>query len=210
MASGGIGDTLLHNMLLRELVLVALILMLLIRFYFQYVNAATRKIERIRRRRTRQTLVNTRIALTILVVALLAVLAYDRLLPHFGYGAQAARVSQTSAHSSIAKISVSSSSTSAKTSSSRSSQAASSTTTSSSSSTEITAKRAVAIVKSYYSKHPNDSGANVDSYSYVEKGTDDSGAPVFEVGGFVTNQDGSSSQQHLYYVHKDGKFDIAY
>ncbi|MFD1484256.1 hypothetical protein ACFQ5J_03300 [Lacticaseibacillus baoqingensis] len=206
MAQGGIIATLLHNMLLRELVLAALILLLLIRFYFKYVNAATRKNERIRRRRTRQTIVNTRILLLVLGVALVGVLAYDRVLPHFGYGAQAAQTTASSARSSVAKISVSAQATSQKS----SSEKASSVTASSSSSAPVTEKRAVAIVKHYYKEHPNDSGADVDSFSFVQKGTDSAGAPVFEVGGYINNQDGSTAQQHLYYVHKDGKFDIAY
>lgn len=181
------------NMWTRELVLVALIVLLLVRFYFRYVKAVSHQGERTRRRRTHKTLVNTRVALVVLVIALLAVVGYDRVLPHF----VDSKTTQTAV--SHSQSSTATSSVAAKSSSEKSSSA---------SSGPVDAQRAVAIVKGYYEKNPTDTTNNgVDTYKYVQKGSDSSGAQVFEVGGYGN---GSDTIVHLFYVHADGKFDLAY
>ncbi|WP_390410023.1 hypothetical protein [Lacticaseibacillus jixiensis] len=189
------------NMWFRELVLVALIVLLLVRYYFRYVSAVKSNGLRSKRRRTHNVLVNTRVALVILVLALVAVVGYDRVLPKLNIGgaktAQAAKpAAKASSHHKVA----------AKKSSKKKSSSSKS-----SSSAPLDATRAVAIVKGYYEKNPDDTTNNgVTSYQFVQKGSDSTGAQVYQVGGYGVGQDGSQQLLHMFYVHADGKFDVAY
>lgn len=196
------------SMWFRELVLVALIVLLLVRYYFRYVNAVRTKGLRSQRRRTQSVLANTRVALVILFVALLAVVGYDRVLPHFVTGSHTTQVAKSSSKpSSSRKVAVKQTSSKHKAATSKQKTASSKAT----STKTVDSTRAVAIVKGYYKKHPEDTTNNgVSSYQYVQKGSDSTGAQVYQVGGYGAGADGSQQLLHMFYVHADGKFDVAY
>ncbi|WP_125707253.1 hypothetical protein [Lacticaseibacillus porcinae] len=90
------GASLLHNMLLRELVLVALLVIVLISFYIRFRAAGKKEYVRTRERRLAQVVSSARKQIIVVLVLLAAVLVYDRVLPHFGIGAQAAQTATSS------------------------------------------------------------------------------------------------------------------
>lgn len=90
------GASLLHNMLLRELALVVVLVIVLISFYIRYRAAVNKEYVRTRERRLAQVVSSARKQLIVVLVLLAGVLVYDRVLPHFGIGAQAAQTATTS------------------------------------------------------------------------------------------------------------------
>lgn len=98
------GVSLLHNLLVRELALVAVLVIVLISFYIRYTHAAHKEFVRTRERRMALVVRSARRQLAVVLVLLAAVLVYDRVLPHWGIGASAARQSATSSvkHEKIA------------------------------------------------------------------------------------------------------------
>lgn len=94
------GTSLIHNMLFREVLLGVVVLLVLISFYVRYRSAAHRQYVRTRERRMALVVRSARRQLVAALVLLAAVLVYDRVLPHFGMGAQA---QATAASSSVVK-----------------------------------------------------------------------------------------------------------
>ena len=91
--------SLLHNMLLRELVLVGLLVIVLISFYLRFHAAGKKKYVRTRERRLAHVVSSARKQIVVVLVLLAGVLVYDRVLPIFGMGAQAAQTAVSSSQS---------------------------------------------------------------------------------------------------------------
>jgi ABC-type Fe3+ transport system permease subunit len=89
-------------MLLRELALVVVLVIVLISFYIRFRAAGKKEYVRTRERRLAQVVSSARKQMIVVLVLLAAVLVYDRVLPHFGIGAQAAQTA-TSSHCLNAK-----------------------------------------------------------------------------------------------------------
>ena len=83
------GVSLGHNMLARELAVVGLLVIVLIAFYFRYTAAAHKKYARTREHRMAIVVRSARRQLTVVAILLAGVVIYDRVLPHFGFGAPA-------------------------------------------------------------------------------------------------------------------------
>lgn len=66
-------------------------------------------------------------------------------------------------------------------------------------------QHAVEIVKGYYHKNPNEKKSHVHNYKYVGRGTDND-VSIIKVGGYNS----AGTLEHMFYVHKDGMFDVAY
>ncbi len=98
------GASLLHNMLLRELALVGVLVIVLIIFYIRFRAAGKKEYVRTRERRLAQVVSSARKQLIVVLILLAGVLVYDRVLPHFGIGAQAAQSATSSQKSSIQKL----------------------------------------------------------------------------------------------------------
>lgn len=201
---------------LRELFIVLLIVITLAIFYRRYVFYARQDTEDPRRRRSHldNTVFFTRWVLIGLVLVLVGTVTYDRVLPHWGFGATTTTVAEkapvkqakkakvaASSHLSAKKVSVASKV-------STTTQKTKKTTKKSTQKTQsVTAQRAVAIVQKYYKHHPSTvHDTSSVTYDFVQETRDDNGSLVYEVGGYDANQ----QQIHDYEVHQDGKFDVHY
>lgn len=79
-----------NNLLVRELAVGLLLIIVLVSFYIRYAKASHRRYERTRERRMAMVVRSARRQLVVVLLLLVAVLVYDRVLPHWGLGASQA------------------------------------------------------------------------------------------------------------------------
>ncbi|KRM87065.1 hypothetical protein [Lacticaseibacillus thailandensis] len=221
-----------HNMLFREIIIVVLMVWVLFRFYHEYMRAANSHSDRIRRFGTRNIVIFTRKVLVTLLLVLVLVLAYDRVLPHWGIGAEQAlaarkadRANSQSQAASLQRVSRSSSkATSSKRVSSKVSHSSQTKQSSHKSKTRRSRKQvakrssssqnlnrgskqtAVAIVQRYFKKHPDEKSSDIDTFKYAGKTTAYERV-AYQVGGYAK---GNTKMLHLFYVYKDGRIATVY
>ncbi|MFD1483687.1 hypothetical protein ACFQ5J_00290 [Lacticaseibacillus baoqingensis] len=99
-----------NNLLVRELAVGLLLIIVLVSFYIRYAKASHRRYERTRERRMAMVVRSARRQLVVVLLLLVAVLVYDRVLPHWGLGASQAATQSvkvaSSSHQPAAKKAV--------------------------------------------------------------------------------------------------------
>lgn len=194
-----------HARWVRELVLVELIILVLFLYVRRFRAYAQNSAGRTRVTKLSKTIGRTRIVLFALVLIFAGTLVYDRVLPHWGMGAEEARIGKKATMVQAEKSAASSSSSestsasklpAAKSSSKKPAAVASSIKAANTGS--MNSEQAVSLISRYYGD-----GA---TYHFITKTVDANGVTVYQVGRF----DSDGTLKNLYYVHKDGNFDIAY
>lgn len=186
----------------QELVWGGLLILLLISYVLRFNHIGRTQQLRTQRRHHRRAIGHTRILGILIVIGAGLTFAGHQFWPEVS--ALADRVAGVAAVKSSSKAKAKSTSTSTRTTSSKASSSSSST---ASSTQTVTAESAVEIVKGYFAKHPGDQADSISSYKAVGTGSDAVGAFVYKVGAFGAD---GTSELHEYWVHRDGKFDVAY
>ena len=208
-------DIILHNLLVRELFVVFLIVIVILRYIHHYTKASRSTNQRIRTRKMGTPLKDTRTLLILLVVVLVGVLGYDRIWPHFsGQPVQSHKVAKQKTTS--IKVASSKSSVKAKvkkTSASSASIKGAVTATSGSVTIpdgSMSKKKAAAIVANYFAKNPSESAQASDAYKCLKVGNGDASIAVYMVTGYVKNNNGKLKAKHMYWVYASEKFTTKY
>ncbi|WP_179395585.1 hypothetical protein [Lacticaseibacillus absianus] len=195
--------TLANNLLVRELGLVALLVLAVVVYYFRYVHAAKTLRGRSQRGKLSRLIAGTRHFMVLIAVVLVAVVGYDRLWPHFAPHAQTQRQTATQPKKRAAHTSKSV----------RASQAAAQTTSETSSTSsravqETAATRAaVQLVEDYYAQHADQLKTDkAVTYRYLGDTTGNASLPVHRVGGFVKQGD-QMVQRYEFWVYPGNQFD---
>ncbi|WP_262316908.1 hypothetical protein [Lacticaseibacillus parakribbianus] len=204
-----------NNLLLRELGVVALILLTIVVYYFRYVRLARKLHGRAQHNGLQRLIAGTRTVMVGLAFILLLVIGYDRVWPHFAPQAQTkTQVATTSAKKTEAtsKAKTSTKVATAKTKADKTKKAASSTSASSAaSSSSVTetaeTQAATQLVSNYYANNPSglDTTAQV-TYRYLGDTTGNANLPVHRIGGFVT-EGGKEVQKYEFWVYPGNQFD---
>ncbi|WP_288761875.1 hypothetical protein [uncultured Lacticaseibacillus sp.] len=229
-----------HNMLLREIALVVLMVWVIIRFYHEYMRAANSRSDRVRRFGTRNIVLYTRKVLLALAIIFALVMVYDRVLPHWGIGAEQALTGSDAIVTSSSKVAQKSSKSTKAKSSSKSSRSVvakssskSKSSTKKSSSKQSSAKKRVAkkssqkasskssSVKQYTRGSKATAVAIVKQYFKKHPHQKSSDIDTFKYAGKTTAYDqvayqvggyakGSTEMLHLFYVYEDGRIATVY
>lgn len=193
--------------LYRELSVVALIVLLIVAYYFRYVHFAKLTDTRTHRRWLDDLIRGTRRVLIVMVVALVGLVVYDRVvIPR-----QSAASTQAVRSANTKKTSVKKKSHAKAVSSSRPDK------TASSSSGEIIDAAEhplddqqyhdLLIVQGYYKDNPN-AGDNAATFRYRGQETGNAGVKVTEIGGYRKLGKNKLKLTHVYWVYPSGQFDV--
>ncbi len=196
----------IHNLLVRELFIVFLIVMVIVAYVHRYVNASKADYSRTRARRMTKTVGQTRTRLIVLVILLVAVLGYDRVYPMLTH--------QTTQTHQVAKASSSKHTVKkvAATKKKKTSTSSSSATSSSSSTTvddgPLTKKKAAQIVANYYAQNPGESADASETYKCTQRGNGSANIAVYIVTGYKKDASNQLVQTHTYWVYPNQKFAV--
>ena len=198
----------------QELVWGVLLLLVIIGYVRRFNHIGRTQHLRTQRRHHRETIGHTRFLAILIVIGAALTFAGHQFWPQVQAvadrvdGVSASKSSSASSHR--AKLAASKSK--AKSSSLAASKKKSTTKQSakSSSSKEVTSASAVKIVKGYFKKHPEDQTDTISSYKANGTGSDSQGSFVFKVAAYGVDDTGATTELHEYWVHRDGKFDVAY
>lgn len=188
----------------QELVWGVLLVLVIIGYVRRFNHIGRTQHLRTQRRHHQETIGHTRLLAILIVIGAALTFAGHQFWP---------QVSAVADHITGVSTSKSSSSTHHKKSTSKASSKKSSTSkkkSSSSSTKTVTAESAVTIVEGYYKDHPDEQTDTISQYKAVGTGSDSAGAYVFKVGAYGVDDTGATSELHEYWVHRDGKFDVAY
>lgn len=194
--------------LYRELSVVALIVLLIVAYYFRYVHFAKMSDTRLHRRWLDDLVRGTRRVMIVLVVALVGLVVVDRvILPRQGVtSAQSVKSSSSSRHVPTKAVS-----THAKASGKKKAKATKSSSGEVIDATEhaLTTQQYhdLMIVQDYYAKNPDDSKAAA-QYRYRGQAVGNAGVKVTEVGGYRKISQNRLKLTHVYWVYPSGKFDV--
>lgn len=198
-------DFVLHNLLFRELFVVFLIVLAMLRYIHRYVKASNNPNVRIRRRRMATTLAGTRHLLIVLVLVLVAVVAYDRVWPHFsGQTVTTHKVAKKSSIKIHTATSKSSSKKKAKAESIKGAVASASSVTVPDGA--MSKEKAADIVANYFGHNPSEADKASDAYKTTKVGNGDASIAVYTVTGYAKNSNGKLKAAHEYWVYANGKF----
>ncbi|MFD1440033.1 hypothetical protein [Lacticaseibacillus hegangensis] len=199
--------------LYRELSVGALILFMIIAYYFRYLHFAKMSDTRLHRRWLKKLVSGTRRLLIVLVIALIGLIVYDRLLsPQIAASASHIRTSSSSKKRGDRKSSKSSSKENkASTKSKRKKEVSYSASGEVINATErsLTTSEygALLTVQNYFKKNPNDSNA-APTYRYRGIKRGNAGIQVDEIGGYRKYGKNQLMLEHLYWVYPSGQFDV--
>ncbi|WP_127848341.1 hypothetical protein [Lacticaseibacillus hulanensis] len=210
-------DIILHNLLVRELFIVFLIVVVMLRYISKYVGASRNPNPRIRTRRMATTLKDTRGMLIVLVIALVAVIGYDRVIrPHFASApVETHKVAKKKTPKIVDVNSKSSSDSSTKKATKKKQESIKGAITATSGSVmvpdgDMTKAKAVAIVANYFGQHPEEKAQASAAYKCEKKGKGDASIAVYMVTGYERKDNGKLKSEHMYWVYPSGKFTTKY
>lgn len=198
--------------LYRELSVAALILLLIIVYYFRYVHFAKLSDTRLHRRWLDNLIRGTRRVMIVMVLALVALVVYDRvIMPRAASSAApvtSARSSSKAAQKSTKKQSA------AKVSSSTKKAKSSSSSATSGEIIDATEHRLstqqyhdLQVVENYFKKNPSDPNATA-VFRYRGQATGNAGLKVSEIGGYKELSKNRLKLIHVYWVYPSGQFDV--
>lgn len=197
--------------LYRELSVVALIILLVVVYYFRYVHFAKLSDTRLHRRWLEDLVRGTRRVMIVLVVALVGLVVFDRvILPRQGVSSAQAVKSSSSRKRTPAK----SSSAHAETTSKKAKNKAKASQSSrgeiiDASEHSLTTQQYhdLLIVKNYYDKNSGDTNSAA-QYRYRGQAVGNAGIKVTEIGGYRELSKNRLKLTHVYWVYPSGKFDV--
>lgn len=197
--------------LYRELSVVALILLLIVVYYFRYVHFAKLPDSRLHRRWLDKLISGTRRVMIVMVLALVALVVYDRVVMPRLSAAAPVKQAQSSSKKPAATSSSAKKTTKADTTKKQKAKA------SSSSSGEIidATEHALStqqyhdllVVQNYFKKNPDATSA-AEVYRYRGQVTGNAGLKVTEIGGYKKYGQNKLKLTHLYWVYPSGQFDV--
>ncbi|WP_407893941.1 hypothetical protein [Lacticaseibacillus sp. N501-2] len=196
----------------QELVWGVLLVLVIIGYVHRFNHIGRTQHLRTQRRHHRQTIGHTRWLAILIVIGAALTFVGHRYWPQVSavaqrvYQVSATKLGRTSSHKAkpVASKSTASAHTASKKASSSKPKAKSSSTKA------VTATTAVKIVKGYFKAHPSEQTDTISSYKAAGTGNDSAGAFVYKVGAYGVDDTGATSELHEYWVHRDGKFDVAY
>ncbi|WP_125704421.1 hypothetical protein [Lacticaseibacillus daqingensis] len=191
-----------QNLLARELGLVALLVLAIVVYYFRYVHAARTLRGRRQRGQLTRLISGTRFFMVVVAMALVAVLAYDRVWPHLAPRFQP-RAAVSSSHAAPASTAKAGATTATSSQASTSAQTASAAT---SVSETAQARAAVQLVNDYYSQHADELSDALVVYQFLGETTGRAGITVQRVGGFVKHGT-KLTQTYEFWVYPGDQFD---
>ncbi len=189
----------------QELVWGVLLVLLIIGYVRRFNHIGRTQHLRTQRRHHQETIGHTRLLAILIVIGAALTFAGHQFWPQVSAVADRVTGVSTSQSSSSTHKKQSASKASSKEDSSSKKKSSSS-----SSTKTVTAESAVIIVEGYFESHPDEQTDTISQYKAVGTGSDSLGARVFKVGAYGVDDTGATSELHEYWVHRDGKFDVAY
>ncbi|MFD1393598.1 hypothetical protein ACFQ3L_08485 [Lacticaseibacillus jixianensis] len=190
--------------LYRELSVAALIILLIIVYYFRYLHFARLPDTRLHRRWLDKLIHGTRRVMIVFAVALVGLVVYDRLImPRMSTSATASATSSKRAPADRTKKKAAPKASAKKQAASSSGEVIDATEHPLSSQQY----HDLLVVENYYKKNATDENA-AEAYRYRGQATGNAGVKVTEIGGYQKLGSKKLKLTHLYWVYPSGQFDV--